>query len=67
MAKKTDKLSREQVIAIPALINKKKMSVGEVAHFYKVSWQCIWYWIGRLRKEGFKIKTRKKGQIAMKI
>ncbi len=65
--KKTDKLSRRQVMAIPTLINEKGMSIGDVAKKYKVNWTAIWYWIGRLREEGFKIRTRKKGQVKMDL
>lgn len=58
---KNGKLTREQIIAIPTLINKKELSVGDVAKLYGVSWQCVWYWCGRLKADGFKVKTRPKG------
>lgn len=57
-----NKLNKKQVFAIPKLLEKK--SIGEVARKYKVSWQCIWYWIGRLRKSGVKVKTRSRGSVS---
>ena len=67
MSKSTDKISRRRVMAIPTHINKRGMSIGEVAKLYDVSWQAVWYWIGRLRAEGFKVNTREKGQTKMRI
>lgn len=61
--KKTDKLKRAQVFAIPKLLEKQ--SVGEIADDFGVSWQAIWYWIIRLRSSGVVVKTRKKGQTGM--
>lgn len=65
--KKTDKLTKKQVMAILSLVNKKNLSIGEIAKIYRVSWPAVWYWVGRLRKDGYKIKTRKKGQLKMKL
>ena len=65
MAKKTDKLTKKQVIAIQGLLNKRKLSVGEIAKLYGVTWNAIWYWVHRLRADGFELKTRKKGQTRM--
>jgi len=59
--KKTDKLTKRQVLAIPGLVNKRGWSVGAVAGFYGVSWQAVWYWVKQLRRRGFEIRTRKKG------
>lgn len=57
-----DKLTKKQVFAIPKILEKK--SIGEIAEKYDVSWQAIWYWIGRLRKSGIKVKTRRKGAVS---
>lgn len=61
--KKTDKLSKQQVLKIPQLLKKK--SVREIAELYNVSWQAVWYWVGQLRKKGVKIITRKRGQTSL--
>ena len=58
--KHTDKLTKAQVLKIPQLLKKK--NVREVAELYNVSWQAVWYHIGKLRKNGVKIITRKRGQ-----
>lgn len=60
MPKKTDKLNKKQVFAIPVLL--KRMTIGEVAKKYGVSWQAVWYHILKLRKSGVKVITRKSGQ-----
>ncbi len=57
-----NKLNKKQVFSIPKLLRKK--TIGEVAEDYKVSWQAVWYWIGRLKKSGMKIETRKKGSVS---
>jgi len=61
MAKK-DKLTKKQVFSIPKLLDKK--SIGRIAKDFNVSWQAIWYWVGRLRKRGIKVKTRKRGSVS---
>lgn len=58
--KKTDKLKKSQVLLIPKLLKNK--SIGEVAEMFGVTWQAVYYWIKRLRENGYKIITRKKGQ-----
>lgn len=65
--KKTDKLKVKQILNIPYLINEKNFSVGKVAEKYKVTWQAVWYWVSRFKKEGLKINTRLKGQVGKKI
>jgi len=60
MPKKTDKLTKQQVLSIPKLLQKK--CVREVAEDFGVTWQAVWYWIKRLRVAGVGIETRKKGQ-----
>ena len=71
MSKKTDKLTKKQVLAIPIFINKgyrgREYTIDMIAKRYGVTWQAIWYWIGRLRKDGYEIKTRKAGQVKMKL
>ena len=57
------KLTKQQVLAIPKLLEKK--SVGEIAVKYQVSWTSIWYWIRKLRDKGIECKTRKKGRIGL--
>ena len=59
--KKTDKLTKKQVLAIPRLLKKKK-SIQKVADYYSVSWQAIWYWIGNLRNRGIEVETNKAGK-----
>ncbi len=61
--KRTDKLSKKQVLAIPKLLEKN--SIGKIAERYSVSWQAIWYWVGQLRKRGTEVKTRGKGQASI--
>jgi len=58
--KRTDKLSRKQIMKIPILLPQK--SIDEVAVLYRVSWQAVWYHIKKLRKHGVKVITRKRGQ-----
>lgn len=58
MAKK-DKISKEQVLNIPKLLNA--MSMAEVARHYGVSDQAIYYWVRRLREKGVKVITRNRG------
>jgi len=65
--KVTDKLKKKQILAIPDMINKEYLSVGEIAGRYNVTWQAIWYWIKRLRDENIEIKTRSKGQVKMSL
>jgi len=62
--KSTDKLSKEQVLAIPTLINKQKLSINAVAKLYGISPQGIYYHISRLRAEGKVINTRPQGQVS---
>lgn len=61
------KLTEKQVMSIPSLINDQKLSIGAVAKSFGVSWQCIWFWIGRLQKEGVKINKRKRGHQPLEI
>ena len=63
--KSTDKLSKNQVMAIPKHLLEK--SIGEIAREYNVSWQAVWYWIGRMRAKGIKIKTRPRGKTLMNL
>ena len=58
--KRTDVLNKRQVLAIPDLLKKK--SIGGVAKKYGVSWQAIWYHIGKLRSRGITVITRPKGK-----
>ncbi len=58
--KRTDVLTKTQVLAIPKLLRDK--SIGAVARDYGVSWQAIWYWVGILRSRGVAVKTRKAGK-----
>ena len=64
--KKTDRLTKKQVLAIPVFLNKgyrgNIYSIKMVADHYKVSEQAIYYHIKKLRENGVKIKTRKQGQ-----
>ena len=57
--KKTDKLTRKQVLSIPKLLKRK--NVREVAEHFGVSWQAVWYWIKKLRLKGIECKTQKRG------
>lgn len=59
--KKTDKLTKKMVLAIPGLLEKKK-SIQKVADFYEVSWQCIWYWVKQLRRRGIEVRTNSAGK-----
>ena len=56
---RNNKLTKRQVLSIPKLLKKK--TIGEIAKQFGVSWQNIWYWIGRLRKKGIKVVTGKRG------
>lgn len=71
MAKKTDKLTKKQILAIPIFINEgyrgNKYSVQMIADRYGVSWQAVWYWVKRLKNEGIEIKTQKRGQTKMEL
>ena len=64
--KKTDKLTKKQVLAIPIFLNKgyrgKEWTIKMVAGRYKVTENAIYYWIKQLRKRGIEIKVRKQGQ-----
>ena len=57
--KKTDKLTKKQVLAIPKLLKSKSMTA--LAKEWGVSFQAIYYWVGRLRKKGIEVKTRQRG------
>mgnify|MGYP001558696786 CR=1 FL=1 len=63
--KKTDKLTKKQVLAIPIFLNKgyrgHEYTVKMIADRYGVSWQAIWYWIKKLRLKGIECKTQKRG------
>lgn len=60
--KKTDKMTRKMVMQIPILYMRKK-SIQKVADHFNVSWQCIWYWICKLNKQGvWEIKINKRGK-----
>lgn len=61
--KKTDKLTKKQVFAIPELLKKK--SIRGVAMDYKVSWQAIFYHIKKLRENGIEVITRKQGHTSV--
>jgi len=52
----TPKLTKKQVLAIPALY-KKHGTIQKVASLYDVSWQCGWYWTKKL-----KVKTHNQGR-----
>jgi len=69
MPKRTDKLSKKQVLAIPVFLNQgyrgKIWPIAEVARRYKVSEQAIYYWIKQLRRRGIEVKTRKQGQTCL--
>ena len=65
MPKSTDKLSYDEVLEIPKLINKKGWSMTAVAKHYKVSENAIRYWVKKLREKGFEIKTRKRGYVGL--
>ena len=58
--KKTDKLTKKQVLKIPEL--SLKMNIREIAELYNVSWQAIYYWIKNLRNRGYKIRVLPQGQ-----
>lgn len=58
--KTSDKLTKEQVLAIPKLLRSKSMA--EVGREYGVSFQAIWYWVKKLRQKGVGVRTRRKGQ-----
>ena len=57
--KKTDKLTKKQVLSIPKLLKSKSMN--KLAKEWEISPQAIYYWVGRLRKNGIEIITRKRG------
>lgn len=57
-----NKLTKKQVFKIPQMLKNK--SIGEIAKDYNVSWQAVWYWIGRLKKAGIKVETRKRGLVS---
>ena len=54
------RLTKKEVLSIPKKLPKKTMQ--EVADEFGVSWQSIWYWVGRLRKSGIAVETRKRGK-----
>ena len=64
MPKKTAKLTKKQVFAIPVFLNKD-WTIKKVADRYKVSEQAVYYHVRRLRESGVKIKTRKRGQVSV--
>lgn len=60
-----NKLTKQQVLAIPKLLETKSVSVKEIAVKYQVGLATIWYWIRKLRDKGIECKTRKKGRMGL--
>jgi len=58
--KKTDKLTKKQVLSIPKLLKSKSMN--RLAKEWEISPQAIYYWVKQLRKKGIVVKTRQRGQ-----
>lgn len=56
---KTQKLTREQVLAIPKEL--ETLSQEELAKKYQVHSNCIRYWVKKLRAKGHIIKSHRGG------
>jgi len=59
-----DKLTKEQVLMIPLLLDEDK-TLKEVAGLFGVSVPAISYWIRKLRDNGVEIRVNKRGRRAL--
>jgi len=58
---KRDKLTKEQVLTIPLLVEQDK-TLRQIADGFGVSVPAISYWIRRLRDEGVAVKVKGRGR-----